>query len=229
MSKFIEFIKTHPYGTALGAAAIVGIYVLYSNSGSSGGSVDVSGGSYDAALVQAGSQLQQQQLAYNAAALQSNNQAQVANNQITAEEVIANLKSVDTLAGISATRDIQLNQDTLSAQTTQAVSILQAQVAESQITAGIQQTQINAKAYVDIASLPYTSVTPALINEVHQNTSDISGLATTSNTNEQNLVDWQNQYFTTHTPATTIQPNLFTPTISRLSAAQSTPLRASYG
>lgn len=159
MSKIIEFLKAHPYGSAIGAAALVGGYILLKSNSGTASTVD-DGSTYvgaDAATVVAASQLQLAQVGANQAALQSNNQAAVAEFQVTGQETIAALQSQDTLAGITASQAVQTNADNLSAQTTQAVSALQATVAENQIAAGVQTAQINANAYVSIAEAPYAS------------------------------------------------------------------------
>jgi len=160
MSKVLDFIKEHPVGMAVGAGGLVLLY-FYSSSGSnSAATTDPNTAAYlnaQAAEVQAGQQFQTAQLQANQAALVSNNQAAVANNQITGQEVVAQLQSQDTLAGIGATAATQQNADTLSAQTTQAVSILQAQVAENTLAAQVATAQINAAAYTTIAEAPYQS------------------------------------------------------------------------
>lgn len=158
MSKFLDFVKNHPIGLAIGAAAVVGgYYLLSAGSGGATGTDNTAFYNAEAASVQAGQQFQTAQLQANQAALVSNNQAAVANNQITAQQVVAALQSQDTLAGISATAATKQNEDTLSAQTTQAVSLLQAQVAENQTAAAVQEAQINANAYVSIATASYQS------------------------------------------------------------------------
>jgi hypothetical protein len=167
MSRVIEFVKDHPLGVSITAGGLVLTY-FYLSAGSSSaaqpaGTVTLGP---NAADVQAASQFQVASIQANAAVQNSNNQAAVANNQISAQVIAAQLSSQDTLAGISATKDVTTNRDNLSAQTTQAVSLLQAQVAENQTNASVEQDRINANAYVTIASLPYTSVTPALIKNV---------------------------------------------------------------
>lgn len=159
MSKILDFVKKHPVGVAVGAAGLVGSYILLSGGSGTATTTDdtASIANAEAAEVQAGQQYQVAQLQANQAALVSNNQAAVANNQITGDEVIAQLQSQDTLAQTAATATTQQNADTLSAQTTQAVSLLQAQVAENQTAAQVQTATINANAYVSIANAPYQS------------------------------------------------------------------------
>ncbi len=188
-NRIIEFVKSHPYGTALGVATVLALYVIFGRgqAQTSDGSVNAAYLSSQAAQVQAGQQFQVAQLQANQAALESNNKAAVANNQIDAATIIAQLNSNNTLAGIDATKAVNLAQisasnttaqqgNTLEAQTTQAISLLQAQVAQAQIAAGTKQTEINAKAYVDIASLPYTAVTPAILKSITDLTSSVSAL-----------------------------------------------------
>ena len=158
LERLKAFVEKHPIGVSVGAAGIAAAYFYLhsSNSGDSG----LSSADYAASQqsdVAAATALQQTQLQANQAALQSNNQTAVANNQITGQEVIAQLQSQDTLANISATATTQQNADILSAQTTQAVSALQAQVAENQTAAQVATAQINANAYVNIADAPYQS------------------------------------------------------------------------
>lgn len=171
-NRVLDFIKSHPIGVAVGVAAIGGLYVVLHNSGSGGQTTDATA-AYDAeqaSEVAAGQQFQTAQLQANQAALVSNNQAAVANNQITGAEVIAGLQSQDTLAGISAQSTTQQNADLLSAQTTQAISLLQAQVAENQTAAQVQIDQINANALTTVAIAPYTSATN--IAQIQANTTD---------------------------------------------------------
>lgn len=176
MSKIADWVKEHPYESAgIAAVAVLG-FILYTRSASETTSTVTSDSAVTADEVAASSQLQQAQITANQQALASNNSAAVANNQITSNDVIAGLQSQDTLAGISATATTTQQANTLSAQTTQAVSALQAQVAENQTNAQVQQTQINDAAYVDIASLPYDSVTPQLIAAVNQNTQNLAAL-----------------------------------------------------
>lgn len=161
MGKVLDTIKAHPYATAIGIAVIGGALVLSRSGSASTTTADgVDSTAYNnaqAAEVAAGTQYQVAQIQANQAALQSNNEAAVANNQVSAGVAVAQLQSTDTLAGIAATQAIQTNADTLSAQTTQAVSLLQAQVAENQTAASVATDQINANAYVNIADAPYQS------------------------------------------------------------------------
>lgn len=200
MSKFLDFVKEHPVGLAIGSAVIVGGYILF-HGGSSASAATGDDSSYlaaQAAEVQAGSQYQVAQLQANAAALQTNNQAAVANNQITAQEMASQLQSTDTLASIAGQVNIagiqgavQENSDTLSAQTTQAVSLLQAQVAENQTNNQTDQMAIAANAEYQIAALPYDSITPQLIAQLNTNTSDIASLTGTVGANSQAIANSQ--------------------------------------
>ena len=234
-----NFVKEHPVGVSVGAVALVAVYIIYRRNGGSGAAANATDPnaqayySAQAAAVQAGSQFQVAQLQANQAALQSNNQAAVANNQVTAQEVIAQLQSQDTLAGIAATAQTnqlniadtattQQNADTLSAQTTQAVSLLQAQVAENQTAAQVATTQINATAYVDIASLPYDSVTPALYAQLNQATANIATLQ--GDVNQINTapggIGALNQYINSTFGTPTAKAAAATPGFGQLTLAQ---------
>ncbi len=164
-NKVVTFIKAHPYGTAAAVAAIVGLYILNHRGSAQTADAGVMQLGPDAASVQAANQLQIAQVQSQQASHVADLQAGVADKQLDVEAIMAQLKSNDTLAGyalqrevnlanIYTNRDIQINSNTLSAQTTQAVSLLQAQVQENRDAAQVEQTRINANAYVAIATAP---------------------------------------------------------------------------
>lgn len=155
--RLLEFIKNHPVGIAVTLGLIVAAYIILGNRGSGDAPQGVSYIGPDASAVQAGTQLQMAQISAQRDANIASTQAAVASKQIDVQQIIAGFASQNTLAGINATRDIELGKAELEAETTQSISLLQAQVYENQTAAQTAQATINANAYVAIATAPYNA------------------------------------------------------------------------
>lgn len=177
-----DFIKEHKVGVAVGLAAIVGLYIL-SSKGTSAPTGDAQA-TLDAQSQAAnyGTQLQIAQIQAQAQGASITAQQNVAMAQVSGSVQEADFTHQDTLAAISAQQTIQTQANALSAQTTQAVSLLQAQVAENTTAAQVEQSRINANAYVDIASLPFMNLNAtqtAQLNSLSGNVQALSGDVTT--------------------------------------------------
>lgn len=178
--KTFDFIKAHPFGVAF-SVFIIGLYFAL-RSRSAPASADA--GNYyqqtsnaQAAEIQAGTQLQAIQLQAQTESNKTNAEANVAMQQIAGQVTIANLQSQVAINNNNQQAAVQTHADDLSAQTTQLVSSLQAQVANAQTTASVTEAQIQATAYttinaqntaaqIAIASAPYQSADYiAMLNE----------------------------------------------------------------
>lgn len=201
MSKITEFVSQHKIAIGGSIAGLLVLYLLMKSSGSATSS-DTAQINAEAALAQSGqqAQLQLQQLQVQSQAVSS--QQESTDAQTAAQLSLGTTNSNNTLAALEAQYSVQNTANNLSAQTTQAVSLLQAQVAENTTAAQVATTQLNDAAYVDIASLPYTSVTPQLIAQVNADTTNIGNIISTVNTNTTNtnnafgqLNNWTNTYW----------------------------------
>lgn len=145
------FIEKHPYGTAVGVFAIGAIIIFRRGSGSSASSNPYAQSlDAQASEVQAATQYQ---------SLQLQAQAHAADTQASANVASQNIAGQVTIAGLQA--QVADNNNTLTAQTTQAIAALQAAtsqqiaslqagIANNQTNAGVEEAKINAAAYTTI-------------------------------------------------------------------------------
>lgn len=185
-----SFAKRHTLAIGIVATILVAYYFYAASNANSGGVGTVNNGAIadaNAAEVQAASQYQIASLQASQAATQSNNQLTAAADQINGQIQVAQLQGQNAVSIATLQAQTQQNSDTLSAQTTQVVSALQAQVANTQSNDQLAATVAAIQGEVDIASLPYTSVTPALIAQVNNLTSQQSGIVGAINSVENNV------------------------------------------
>lgn len=176
MSKITEFVSQHKVAIGGSIAGLLVLYLLMKSSGS-GTSSDAAQISAEAALAQSGqqAQLQLQQLQVQSQAVSS--QQESTDAQTAASLSLGTTNSNNSLTALEAQYAVQNTANNLSAQTTQAVSLLQAQVAENTTAAQVATTQLNDAAYVDIASLPYENINAAAISQLNANTTAIQNLS----------------------------------------------------
>lgn len=207
-----EWIIEHKTGVVIAGAVFVA-YMLIRQSGNKGA---VSDGSVNAGALSAADQ--QNQAAYlqiqmasinaNSQANQVNAQAGVASKALDVQALSYNLQSTDTLAALQTQMAIQTHADTLSAQTTQSVSALQAQVAENTVAADVAKTQINAKAYVDIATLPYMNLNAQQTAQLNALYAGYNAIAGQTNSNTANIVTLTSEEQSLATHQTDIYRNI---------------------
>lgn len=149
--KIGDFVKRHPYGTAVAVFAIGVIYVYQRKNNS----VQVSGGTIDpnSNEIAAGTQLQQTQLAYQAQSNQVQAQANVASQEIAGQVTVAGLQAQTQQNNNNQQAAVATINSNNTATTDQLIATLQASVANASTAASVQSQQIQATAYTNIAAI----------------------------------------------------------------------------
>lgn len=142
-NRFVEWIKHHPLESG-GIVFAAGILYLILHRTSSAGTTGTSTSASDVATIQADAAVQAAQIQAQSQANQFNAAAGVQNNQTAAQVSIA------TIAG-----QVQTNNDTLAAQTSQVIAGLQAQVANYSTAASVQINGQNDSTLEAVALAPY--------------------------------------------------------------------------
>lgn len=177
-----EFIEKHPYAIAASVMGIGLLYLLLSSGSSSAATSSGNGLSSDE--VAANTALQEAQLQANQQSSQVQASANVAiagQNTQLAEYQIQAATTENVTSSNNNSNEILAQ---LSAQTSQLIATLQAQVADTTTAAGVATTQINDNALVTVALAPYENLNADEVAQLNANTANIAGLgANVSNLN----------------------------------------------